>query len=84
VQTSEFDYSLPPELIAQTPIPNRDQSRLMVLNRSERTIEHHYFYEIVDYLREGDVLVLNDRFYCYADWNPMSGKHWSGQQSESG
>jgi S-adenosylmethionine:tRNA ribosyltransferase-isomerase len=60
VQTSEFDYSLPPELIAQTPLPERDRSRLMVLNRSDGTIEHHYFYEIVDYLREGDILVLND------------------------
>jgi len=60
VQTSEFDYSLPPELIAQTPLPERDQSRLMVLNRSDGTIEHHQFYEVVDFLREGDVLVLND------------------------
>jgi S-adenosylmethionine:tRNA ribosyltransferase-isomerase len=60
LQTSEFDYSLPPELIAQTPIPERDRSRLMVLNRNNGSIEHHYFYEIVDYLRKGDVLVLND------------------------
>ncbi len=60
MQTSEFDYSLPPELIAQTPTSDRDQSRLMVLNRSEGTIEHRHFYEIVNYLREGDVLVLND------------------------
>ena len=60
MQTSEFDYSLPQELIAQTPIPDRDQSRLMVLNRNNGSIEHHYFYEIADFLREGDVLVVND------------------------
>lgn len=60
MQTAEFDYSLPPELIAQTPIRDRDRSRLMVLNRSNSSIEHHYFYEIVDFLHEGDVLVLND------------------------
>ena len=60
MKTSDFDYSLPPELIAQTPIEPRDQSRLMVLNRSEGSIEHRQFFEIVDYLRAGDVLVFND------------------------
>lgn len=60
LQTSEFDYSLPPELIAQTPLPDRDRSGLMVLNRKDGTIEHHYFYEVIDYLRAGDVLVLNN------------------------
>jgi len=60
VKTSEFDYFLPPELIAQTPIEPRDQARLMVLNRSHGSLEHRRFFEIVDYLRAGDVLVFND------------------------
>ena len=60
MKTSDFDYSLPPELIAQTPVEPRDSSRLMVLNRGDGSIEHHRFSQIVDYLREGDVLVFND------------------------
>jgi S-adenosylmethionine:tRNA ribosyltransferase-isomerase len=60
MKTSDFNYNLPPELIAQTPIEPRDQSRLMVLNRSDGSIKHHRFFEIVDYLRDGDVLVFND------------------------
>ncbi len=56
----EFDYDLPEGLIAQYPIERRDQSRLMVLNRKNRTIEHRLFLEITDYLKPGDVLVLND------------------------
>ena len=60
MKTSEFDYSLPQELIAQTPIEPRSQSRLMVVNRSDGSLEHHRFFEIIDYLREGDVLVFNN------------------------
>lgn len=60
MKTSDFDYSLPLELIAQTPIEPRDQSRLMVLNRSGSSIEHRKFFEITDYLRAGDVLLFND------------------------
>jgi S-adenosylmethionine:tRNA ribosyltransferase-isomerase len=60
MKTSDFDYHLPPELIAQTPIEPRDQSQLMVLNRSRGSIEHRHFFEIVDYLHAGDVLVFND------------------------
>jgi len=60
MKTSDFDYHLPPELIAQTPIEPRDHSQLMVLSRSHGSIEHHRFFEIVDYLRAGDVLVFND------------------------
>ncbi len=56
----EFDYDLPPGLIAQHPAEKRDHSRLMVLNREEKTIEHKSFFEIADYFKEGDVLVLND------------------------
>ena len=57
---NEFDYELPPELIAQYPIERRDESRLMVLNRTNETIEHRQFLEITDYFKPGDVQVLND------------------------
>ncbi len=60
MKTSNFDYSLPPELIAQTPVEPRDQSRLMVLDRGDGTITHRRFFELIDYLRDGDVLVFND------------------------
>ena len=60
MKTSDFDYHLPEELIAQTPIEPRDSSRLMVLHRRTGTIEHRHFRDIVDYLIEGDVLVFND------------------------
>ena len=60
MKTSDFEYFLPPELIAQTPVEPRDHSRLMVLNRQDGAIEHRKFFEIVDYLQEGDVLVFND------------------------
>lgn len=56
----EFDYELPEELIAQTPLEKRDSSRLMVLNKNNETIEHKHFHDIKDYLNKGDVLVLND------------------------
>jgi S-adenosylmethionine:tRNA ribosyltransferase-isomerase len=60
MKTSDFDYSLPPELIAQTPIEPRDHSRLMVVNRRDHSLQHRQFFEIVDYLQAGDVLVFND------------------------
>lgn len=56
----DFDYNLPKELIAQTPLTNREQSRLLVLDKSTGKIEHQYFYHIIDYLNPGDTLVLND------------------------
>ncbi len=59
-RTSEFDYELPPELIAQTPVEPRDASRLMVIDRTTGDIQHHHFYELPDLLRPGDVLVAND------------------------
>ncbi|PLV59289.1 tRNA preQ1(34) S-adenosylmethionine ribosyltransferase-isomerase QueA [Thermotoga sp. KOL6] len=59
MKVSEFDYELPPELIAQEPVEPRDSSRLMVLHRSTRRIEHRIFWEIVEYLNPGDLLVLN-------------------------
>ena len=55
-----YNYDLPQELIAQTPIEPRDSSRLMVVNRAERRFEHRVFTDIIDYLRPGDVMVFND------------------------
>jgi len=60
LKTSDFYYDLPQELIAQHPMEKRDESRLMVLNRQEKTIEHRHFYNVIDYLNKGDVLVIND------------------------
>ncbi|MFC2063107.1 tRNA preQ1(34) S-adenosylmethionine ribosyltransferase-isomerase QueA [Chloroflexota bacterium] len=60
MKTSDFDYSLPPELIAQTPVEPRDNSRLMVLDRNSGATEHHRFSELAGFLRNGDVLVFND------------------------
>ena len=60
ILTSDYDYNLPEELIAQTPLKNRSESRLMVLNREKQTFEHKHFSDILDYLTENDVLVLND------------------------
>lgn len=59
MHTSDFDYSLPESFIAQTPLEPRDSSRLLVLRRDTRTLEHRIFREIGDYLRAGDLLVLN-------------------------
>ncbi|GEA16117.1 S-adenosylmethionine:tRNA ribosyltransferase-isomerase [Moorella sp. E308F] len=60
LRLEEFDYDLPPELIAQTPVEPRDASRLLVLNRERGYLEHRHFYDLPDYLKEGDVLVLNE------------------------
>lgn len=58
--TKDFDFNLPEELIAQKPIKDREKSRLLVLNKENREITHQYFYNILDYLKPGDCLVLND------------------------
>ena len=60
MKVSEFNYNLPEELIAQVPIKNRDESRIMILNREKRTIEHKMFKDIIDYLEPGDCLVRNN------------------------
>lgn len=60
MKTSDFYYDLPQELIAQTPIEKRDTSRLMTLNRATGEVGHHHFYELPDFLRPGDCLILND------------------------
>ncbi|HAE42308.1 MAG TPA: tRNA preQ1(34) S-adenosylmethionine ribosyltransferase-isomerase QueA [Clostridiales bacterium] len=58
--TKDFDFNLPEELIAQKPIKDREKSRLLVLNKENREITHQYFFNILDYLKPGDCLVLND------------------------
>ena len=60
MKVSDFDYNLPEELIAQTPLEKRDESRLMVLDRKNETIEHKKFKDIIDYLEPGDCLVRNN------------------------
>ncbi len=60
MKTSDFDYHLPQELIAQSPSEPRDHSRLMILDRISGEIEHRKFYDLVEYLNDGDVLVFND------------------------
>ncbi len=58
--TEDFNYSLPPELIAQTPTPHRDQSRLLVVNRATEELSHRQFPDLKEYIKPGDVLVLNN------------------------
>ena len=60
MKTSDFNYQLPEELIAQTPLERRDGSRLMTLDRNTGAWEHHHFYELPDFLNPGDCLILND------------------------
>ena len=60
MRTADFDFNLPPELIAQHPAPKRDGSRLLVLHRRENRIEHRRFPDLLEFLRAGDVLVLNN------------------------
>ena len=74
MRTADFDYFLPEELIAQTPVEPRDHSRLMVVHRSNGTREHKHFYDILDYLNPNDCLVLNDTFK-----NLMSNNRFKGE-----
>lgn len=73
MKKSDFYYDLPEELIAQTPIYPRDHSRLLVYDRSDDKIYHKHFYDIVDYLQKGDVLVINNtkvipaRIFCHRE-----------------
>lgn len=60
MKTSDFLYELPEKLIAQTPMEKRDASRLLVLNKTDGSLEHRHFYDLTEYLRPGDCLVLND------------------------
>ncbi len=60
MKTEEFDYYLPKELIAQTPLEKRDESRLLVMDRVTGDLTHKHFYDVIDYLNKGDALVIND------------------------
>lgn len=60
IKTSDFDYNLPEELIAQTPLDKRDNSKMLVLDKTNGNVEHKHFSDITDYLEEGDILVVND------------------------
>jgi len=60
MKTADFDFSFPENLIAHAPVKRRDCSHLMVLDRTKQTIQHKHFYDIVDFLHPGDLLVLND------------------------
>lgn len=76
-----YDYQLPPELIAQTPLPNRVDSRLMVVNRAEDSIEHFHFRDLPSFLRPGDAMVLNDTRVVRArlvGYRNSTGGRWQG------
>lgn len=60
MKVSDFDFYLPEELIAQHPLERRDSSRLMVLDRNTGDVEHKHFHDIIEYLNEGDTIVLNN------------------------
>ena len=60
MKTHDFWYDLPEELIAQTPLQQRDTSRLLVLDRETGAVTHRHFYDIIEYLKPGDCLVMND------------------------
>ena len=60
MKTSDFYYDLPEELIAQTPVEPRDSSRMLVMDKKTGELQHQHFYDILDFLKEGDCLILND------------------------
>ena len=60
MKTKDFDYYLPEELIAQTPLEKRDESRLMCLDKETGAISHQHFYELPEFLKPGDCLILNN------------------------
>jgi len=60
MKLSHFNFDLPEELLAERPTENRDESRLMVLNRKDETIEHKQFKDLIDYFQEDDVMILNN------------------------
>ncbi len=79
MRSADFDYELPPELIAQTPEPQRDQSRLLVFNRRAEGLAHRRFADLLEYFSPGDVLVLNDSRVIPARLraqNPATGGHY--------
>ena len=60
MRTADFDFKLPPELVAQVPVSQRDQARLLVLHRNSNRLDHRHFFDLAEYLKGGDLLVLNN------------------------
>ena len=71
MRTSDFDYDLPDELIAQRPPERRGESRMMVIDRASGTIEHRQFAEFPDFVSKNDLLVMNDTRVVAARFFPM-------------
>jgi len=91
MKTSDFDYYLPEELIAQKPAVPRDSSRLLVIDRARESFDHRSFREIIEYLNPGDTLVMNDsrvipaRLIGRKDTpGIVEGHSQAGKQSEEG
>src|SRR5271154_1193753 len=74
MRTADFDFTLPPELIAQQPAPKRDESRLLVLHRNDGHLEHRKFRDLLEFLRADDVLVLNNSRVIPARLRGMNAK----------
>jgi S-adenosylmethionine:tRNA ribosyltransferase-isomerase len=74
---SDYGYELPSELIAQQPLPNRDDSRMMVIQREKKTVEHRQFRDLMEYFRAGDILVLNDS-------RVIPARAWAFKKNEDG
>jgi S-adenosylmethionine:tRNA ribosyltransferase-isomerase len=72
--TSDFDYALPPELIASEPLPDRDASRMMVVHRDTGTIEHRMFRDLPEYVQDGDLFVFNDSRVVPARFHSIDGR----------
>ncbi len=79
MKRQDFNFTLPADRIAQTPLPKRDQSKLMVIDRHTNSISHSHFFELKSWLREGDVLVLNTTKVIHAR---LLGKKTTGAQIE--
>ena len=79
MRVDDFDFALPDELIAQTPLEQRDHSRLLVVHKDTGVLEDRSFPDILEYLRPNDVVVLNDTRVIPARLHGVSGKCWSNQ-----
>ena len=74
MELKEFDYNLPEELIAQVPIKNRDESRLLVLDRKKQKMEDKIFRDIIDYLEPGDCIVRNNtKLNVFVEFHSLTG-----------
>lgn len=83
MRTSDFYYELPQELIAQDPLEDRSSSRLMHLSMADGSIEHRHFRDILDYLNEGDTLVINDTKVIPGKALRSQGRDWRSDRNPS-